>query len=245
MDLEKLKFWKKDQSVEQPNSAEKPTPENRELAKRERYAQTQASKVIEKLNEGDVEKAHDLFIGVAGIMPKYHDTETQILIDDRVSPYIREKVIKAIVNGRGDELVQTLHRFHGHLRGGTEKVDFIRPEDLEQIPEEVLKSPEIIKKVHDHLIERFGHSPNTFDYELELYSKLGFITPEEIVKLPEIKEAANSLLRQSPMELNYSSSAVGDLRRLFRENTFDDLKKIILKLGILSETEIEQIRLNK
>jgi len=215
--------------------------ENQELAKKEEYAQTRSSKITEKIDEGNIKKAMEIFTN--NFFKKGYDQETQILTENHVIPFVKEKIIGDINNRKGDELVKMIDGFHSYLRNGDmeEVVEFIKPDDLKQIPEDTLKSPEIVEKIKSYLVndcEKHLH-PNhygIFKHMLERFSKLGFVSEEEIIKSPEIKEVA----RKKLVESIKNGPKEGLIRNIIPE--FEKLKKVILELGILDEEEVKQIK---
>ena len=78
---------------------------------------------------------------------------------------------------------------------------------------------------------------------LKRFVDLGFVTKEEVISLPKIKEVARVLLVNCPLQREvYTDSPGSQLSQLFQQRTFDELNEIFTGLGILDEIEIEQIR---
>jgi len=229
-----------------------------ELIKKEEYARIQGLRIAKKLDEGDIDKARDIFTG--NFFRKGYDEETQILTENYVIPFAKEKIINDINQGNGDEVVKMINNFSDYLRNLDIKdpVEFIKPEDLEQIPVEVLKSPAIVEKIKSYLIGNCADHlhPNhygIFKSELGRFSKLGFISKEdeeEILKSPKIKEVAREKLIQSRDKGQENGPGAYVIRKsnnsekniiVYAIPSFKELKKVVLELGILDDGEIEKI----
>jgi len=230
------------EAIEKLNTKEEFALKGKELIQKEEYARARALKVVEKIEAGEFEKARQL-LSRSSAMAVDYDEETQRLIGKYVAPFVRARIIEDIKNKNGDDLVKLLERLSTYSPNVREFIPFIKADDLREIPQDVLKSPEIFAKIQDYLVDSLRNTPNVFDRVLEKYIELGFVTKEEIVTLPKIEETAKSLLMHSPLQQEaYTDSPASQLQKLFRESTFGELKEIFILLGILSEAEIERIR---
>ncbi len=225
------------EAIETLNTKEEFSLKGKERIEKEEYARAKALKVVEKLEAGDFEKAFHL-LDSSSMMATRYDEETRRLIREYVAPLIRARAIEDLKNKNGDDFLKLLEQL-GNRMGPYS----LKAEDLKEIPPDVLKSPEIVAKVRDYLVESFKSEPHVFDRVLERYVGLGFVTKEEIVRLPQIEEAARTRLMRCPLQQEvYTDSPGSQLKKLFQEPTFNLLKKRFTELGILSEAEIEQIR---
>ncbi len=229
------------EAIEKVNSTEEFSLKGGERIQKEEAARAKVLDAVRAMNEGDYKKARTILL--SDNLGNGFDKETQDQIDRTVRPLIKKRIIESIKQKNGDELIKILESLTNYVQNLKGIVDWVKPEDLKDIPKESLHSPEILEKVRAHLNDDLQRQPTIFDYAIEKYSQFGFFTKEEITSFPEIKETATKLLKQSPVEEpNYSSSAVGDLGRLFRQPTFSQLRNIFLKAGIFTEAEIEQIK---
>lgn len=231
------------EAVEELNAKEKYLLKDKEQIRKEEYVRAKALKVIEKMEAGELDKAFEL-LSKGSLMAVDYDEETKRMIGEYVTPFVRIRAVEDIKNKNVDDLIELLSgRLSTYSPNVRENIPFITADDLNEISINILKSPEIIARIQNYLVDRLKNAPNVFHHVLKRFVDLGFVTKEEVISLPKIKEVARVLLVNCPLQREvYTDSPGSQLSQLFQQRTFDELNEIFTGLGILDEIEIEQIR---
>lgn len=156
----------------------------KDTEKQDKYAELSALEIVRNLENGAISKASS--IALNRMYGKEAIPEARGDIKKYIAPYVKEKIIYSIKNKNARGLVQLLKNDFG---------EYIKPEDLKEMPQDVLKSPEIMSEVNKEVISCFDPKEivdpkGKFEFRIREYTRLGLITYEEAINLPGVRKKA-------------------------------------------------------
>lgn len=121
------------------------------------------------------------------------DQETLCIRNEAIMPLINQKLSELITNKDGKNFVEAFHYF-SIIKNG------INRENIAQVPDDLLKSPEIVGAVKEHLIKWMKDNPSFYAHWRDIFSPLGIISADEMNNSPEIQKILKEKL---DLEKNY------------------------------------------
>lgn len=170
----------------------------KDLIKKEEYIRPKVLQFIRHLDKNEFLEAFGVSIITSDRIRG--DRDTLRIRNEAIKPLINQKLSEIITNKNGKNLVEAFHYF-SIMR------DSINREDIAQIPDDLLKSPEIVEEVKGSLIHWMKDNPSAYAHWRDKWSSLGVIDANEMNNSPEIqkvlREKLNSLKKYDPKPYVY------------------------------------------
>jgi len=185
-------------AIEILNGTEEFALKGKDLIKKEEYIRPKILQFSKYLDDNEFLKAFGASIIDS---PRLRgDRDVLRLRNEALAPLINQKLSELIINKDGKNLVEAHHFF-------TIIKSKINREDIAEIPDNLLKSPEIINEVKKSLVSWMQNNPSSYAHWRDKWSALGIIDPDKMNNSPEIqkilKEKLDSLKKYDPKPYVY------------------------------------------
>lgn len=161
----------------------------KDLIKKEEYIRPKILQFIKHLDKNEFLEAFGVSIVTSNRFRG--DRDTLRIRNEAIKPLINQKLSELITNKDGKNLIEAFHYFSIIMKGR------INRENIAQIPDDLLKSPEIVEEVKKSLIHWMKDNPSTYALWRDKWSSIGVIDANGMNNSPEIqkvlREKLNSL----------------------------------------------------